>query len=74
MAADHDDEADGDDEDEEMRADTQREAAAKDMPGETTGRKEILSHSLVERWCKNAKEKNSFAAFERLMKVRASAN
>lgn len=43
---------------------------AKELPnGKPVGR-EILSQELVERWCRDAKENNSVAAFERLMKVR----
>ena len=59
-------------EDEDIPNETGRKGSATgEMPITTPGKQGILSQALVDRWCKDAKEKNSVAAFDRLMKVRA---
>ena len=48
---------------------TQVKAAEEALSSKKSEKQGILSQALVERWCNDAKEKNSMAAFDRLMKV-----
>jgi len=44
-------------------------AAATVPAGSMPKKRDILSQEAIEKWCKDAKENNSLAAMERLMKV-----
>lgn len=58
----------GDDEDAPLPSQNEKDATRKRSSTEPE-KQGILSQALVDRWCTDAKEKKSMAAFDRLMKV-----